>query len=128
MAKAKTLSSPRLLKKAQDTFNAYIRARDCNKSCISCGGTVQEAGHYVSQGHHSALQFNEVNVNGQCTRCNWHLHGNLILYRSGLVKRYGEQKVLLLEHVAKRPSKKWTRFELMAIIQYYQEETKKLSQ
>lgn len=126
MAKAKILSLPRLLKKAQDTFNAFIRARDCNKGCISCGGPVQEAGHYFSQGHHPALQFNEVNVNGQCTRCNWHLHGNLILYRSGLVKRYGEQKVLLLEHSAKRPGKKWTRFELMAIIQYCQEETYKL--
>lgn len=124
--KAQTLPLPKLLKKAQDTFNAFIRLRDCEKGCISCGGAVQEAGHYFSQGHHSALRFNEMNTNGQCTRCNHFLSGNLIHYRAGLVKRYSEQKVLLLEFNAKRPRKKWTRFELMAIIQYCQEETKKL--
>ena len=124
--KKKELSLPRLEKKAQDTFNAFIRLRDCNKSCISCPGPVEHAGHYFSQGHHPALRFNEVNTNGQCRRCNHFLSGNLIHYRSGLVKRYGEQKVLLLEFAARRPGKKWTRFELMAIIQYCQEETKKL--
>lgn len=124
--KKKELSLPRLEKKAQDTFNTFIRLRDANKGCISCGKPVEHAGHFFSEGHFPALQFNEVNVNGQCVRCNRHLHGNLIFYRSGLVKRYGEQKVLLLEHAARRPGKKWKRMELMAIIQYYQEETKKL--
>lgn len=116
----------KLLKKAQDTFNAYIRLRDCNKGCISCSGAVQEAGHFFSQGHHSALRFNEVNTNGQCTRCNHFLSGNLIHYRNGLIKRYGEPRVLHLESSARRKGKKWTRFELMAIIEYYQNETKKL--
>lgn len=124
--KKKELSLPRLLKKAQDTFNAFIRARDANKGCISCGKPVEHAGHFFSEGHFPALRFNEVNVNGQCCRCNRHLHGNLIFYRSGLVKRYGEQKVLMLEHAARRPGKKWKRMELIAIIQYYQKETKKL--
>jgi hypothetical protein len=124
--KRQPLSLPKHLKKAQAVFNAYIRLRDCNKGCISCGKPVEHAGHFFSEGHFPALQFNEVNVNGQCLRCNRHLHGNLIFYRSGLVKRYGEQKVLLLEFAAKRPGKKWKRVELLAIIQYYQEETKKL--
>lgn len=125
--KAQTLPLPKLLKKAQDTFNAFIRLRDCDKGCISCCGPVQEAGHYFSQGHHSALRFNEVNTNGQCTRCNHFLSGNLINYRSGLVKRYGEPKVLHLEASARRPGKKWTRFELMAIKDHYQKEALKLS-
>lgn len=126
MSKWQTLTLPKLKKKAQATFNAYIRARDNDKGCISCSGQVQNAGHYYSEGHHPALQFNEVNVNGQCVRCNRYLHGNLINYRIGLVKRYGEQKVLLLEWTAKKPAKRWKRIELIAIIQYYQEETKKL--
>jgi hypothetical protein len=42
------------------------------------------------------------------------------------VKRYGEQKVLLLEFSAKRPGKKWKRVELLAIIEHYQNESKKL--
>jgi hypothetical protein len=120
--KLQTLPLPKLLKKAQDTFNAFIRLRDCNKGCISCTGPVEHAGHYYSQGHHSALRFNEVNVNGQCCRCNRWLSGNLINYRIGLVKRYGEQKVLLLEFAAKRPHKRWTRIELIAIIDHYKKE------
>ena len=109
---------PKLLKKAQDVFNAWIRNRDKDKGCISCGGSVDHAGHYFSQGHHSALRFNEMNVNGQCLRCNNFLHGNLINYRKGLVKRYGEQKVLILESHGSKV-KKWSRVELKAIIQMY---------
>lgn len=112
---------PKLLAKCQTVFNAYIRARDKDKGCISCGGQVQEAGHYFSQGHHSALRFNEMNTAGQCTRCNCFLHGNLIHYRAGLVKRYGESKVLMLESTARNNVKKWSRFELEALIKLYKE-------
>jgi hypothetical protein len=127
MAKTKDLPLTKLLKKAQDTFNAYIRIRDNDKGCISCGAQVQEAGHYFSQGHYPALRFNEVNTNGQCTRCNCFLHGNLIHYRAGLVIRYGEPRVLHLESAARRSSKKWSRCELTALIEHYIKETKKIS-
>lgn len=123
----KQLTLPKLLKKCQDVFNAYIRARDKDKGCISCGGPVQEAGHYFSQGHHSALRFNEMNTNAQCTKCNCFLSGNLIHYRQGLVNRYGEEKVLLLESSARSPFKKWSRFELEALIEHYRNELKKLN-
>jgi hypothetical protein len=126
MPTTRTIPLPRLLKKAQEAFNAYIRARDKDKGCISCGAKVQEAGHYFSQGHHSALRYNEVNTNGQCCRCNKFLHGNLIHYRAGLIARHGETKVLLLESSARRSVKKWSRTELEAIIQLYKEEIKKL--
>lgn len=109
---------PLLLKKAQKIFNAWVRARDKDKRCVSCGAEVQQAGHYLSQGHHSKVRFNEVNTNGQCIRCNCFLHGNLIEYRKGLIKRYGEQKVLFLESTGKGV-KKWSRVELEAIIQTY---------
>lgn len=107
-----------LLKKAQIVFNKFIRERDKDFGCISCNSSVDHAGHYLSQGHHSALRFNEVNVNGQCLRCNNFLHGNLINYRKGLVKKYGEQKVLFLENTG-RVVKKWSKTELLAIIQLY---------
>lgn len=115
---AKTLTLPKLLKKTQDTFNRFIRERDKDKGCISCGGSVDHAGHYLSAGHHGHLRFNEMNVHGQCLRCNNFLHGNLINYRQGLVKRIGEDKVLLLESQAYN-TKKWTRFELELLIKEY---------
>lgn len=114
----KQMTIPKLTAKAQQVFNAWIRERDKDKGCISCGGEVQHAGHYLSAGHHGHLRFNENNVHGQCLRCNNFLHGNLINYRIGLVKRIGESKVQLLESMAHQ-TKKWTRFELEAIINEY---------
>lgn len=116
-------SLPQLLKIAQRHFNEFIRLRDADKGCISCSGPVEHAGHYLSVGHNAALRFNEVNVNGQCLRCNYHLHGNAIHYRNGLIKRYGEQKVLLLESNA-RQINKMERVEVIAIIQQYLKQKK----
>lgn len=122
---AKLTPLPKLLKKAQDKFNAHIRERDKDLGCISCGGEVQQAGHYFSQGQHSALRFalpHEIgyfNTNGQCIRCNMYLSGNLIKYRQGLVKRYGEEFVLRLEAEAEQKTKKWSRNELEIIIETY---------
>jgi len=121
MAASKVIPLPKLLKKAQIVFNRFIRLRDQSKGCISCGAEVTEAGHYYSQGHHSALRFSEINTNGQCPRCNRWLHGNLINYRNGLLSRYGKQNLDLLDSVGTRPkAKKWERHELEFIINHYQ--------
>jgi hypothetical protein len=122
----KKLPLPKMLALAQQDFNAYIRERDRDKGCISCNGPVQHAGHYFSQGHHSALRYNEMNVNGQCERCNTFLHGNLIHYRNGLIKRYGLEKVLMLESSSRRTVKKWSDAELQAIRELYKSELKKI--
>ena len=116
----KLVPIPKLTKKAQVIFNTFIRKRDKDLGCISCGRPVTEAGHYLNAGHFSALRFSEMNVNGQCTRCNCFLHGNLIEYRKGLIKKYGESNVKLLENsVAIRTVKKFSRFELENIIRIY---------
>lgn len=118
MPKQKTI--PQLLKQAQVVFNAFIRQRDKDKGCISCGGSVDHAGHYFSAGHYSAYRFNEMNTNGQCLRCNNFLSGNLINYRKGLISRYGESAVKQLEDMAElRKATKWDRFTLEQIIKTY---------
>jgi hypothetical protein len=109
---------PKLLAKAQTVFNAWVRERD--SACISCGGAVDHAGHYFSAGHYSALRFNEENVNGQCIRCNNYMHGNLIHYRKGLIKKISEKAVNELElSVENNRLKKWSRAELDEIILKY---------
>lgn len=119
----KQLPLPKLLKKCQDVFNAYIRARDRDKGCISCGGPkVEHASHYFNMGHYSALRYTEDNVHGSCVRCNTWLHGNLLEYRKGLIKRIGEEKVKMLEMSSDlHRVKKWHRIELEALIQYYKQ-------
>lgn len=110
---------PQLLKKCQIVFNKWIRERDKDLPCISCqNGRVEQAGHFLSQGHHSILRFNENNTNGQCVRCNHFLSGNLINYRKGLVKKIGEARVQSLEDYPKK-AHKWNRFELIEKLEDY---------
>lgn len=118
-SKSKLVPLPKLKKKAQDVFNKWIRNRDKEERCISCGGPVEQAGHYFSSGHFSALTFNEMNVNGQDIRCNMFLNGNLIYYRQGLVRKYGEDAVKELEKLAEVRIYKWSRTELEEIITKY---------
>jgi len=119
----KVTSLPKLLKKAQEVFNRWIRERDQEKGCISrgCNGRVENAGHYFSQGNHSGLRFNEANVHGCCVKCNLFLSGNLIRYRQGLIDRYGEDYVKRLEEKEAKMIGpfKWHRIELEEIIKKY---------
>jgi hypothetical protein len=110
---------PKLLKQAQIVFNKWIRERDKDLGCISCGGSVDHAGHYFAQGSNSALRFDEMNVNGQCVGCNTYKHGNLINYRKGLVKRYGKEETEQFEILAERGAYKWSRSEVEEIIKKY---------
>tara|TARA_R110000751_G_scaffold28858_1_gene74925 strand:- start:1350 stop:1925 length:576 start_codon:yes stop_codon:yes gene_type:complete len=94
------------VKEAQTAFNAYIRARDRNKPCISCGSpqgeTVQggkfDAGHYRSRGSAGHLRFNALNCWGQCVKCNRYLSGNVVEYRKGLIEKIGADRALQLEN------------------------------
>jgi hypothetical protein len=93
-------------KEAQQQFNAYIRARDYGKPCMSCGCYEQErftgghfdCGHYRSTGAAAHLRFHTLNTAGQCKRCNRELSGNVVAYRVGLVARIGAERVERLEH------------------------------
>ena len=86
-------------KEAQQAFNAYVRARDKGKSCISCPtilyddsvGGGYDAGHYRSVGSSPHLRFRLDNCFGQCKKCNRYLSGNVANMRIGIVWRYGQQ-------------------------------------
>lgn len=94
----KTLSEH--LREAQQVFNAYIRERDKDQPCISCGRHHEgqyHAGHYLSVGARPNLRFEENNVNKQCQPCNTHLSGNLVNYRIRLIEKIGASIVERLE-------------------------------
>ena len=111
---------PKLLKKAEKVVNTWIRKRDEGGKCISCDNPGTQAGHYFPVGGHSALRFDERNINLQCSGCNLYKHGNQAHYRIGLVEKIGEDQVIELELIAKTQRiKKWTREELNQIIQKY---------
>ena len=90
------------LKECQAIFNQYIRLRDADKPCVSCGRPATwdgqwHASHYRSVGSTPALRFEPLNVHKACSICNSHLSGNIMGYRPELVRRIGEEAVLELE-------------------------------
>ena len=114
-------------------FNRFIRQRDKDKPCISCGmplkenkfgGTV-DAGHFRSIGSAKHLQFEERNVNSQCKQCNRDLQGNHSEYRKGMIVRYGMGEVEWLE--ADQRDRKYTIDDLKSLITLYQNKYKELN-
>lgn len=119
-------------KKLDTVFSKYIRLRDMMPGkvfrCISCGQIkpIEQAdcGHYINR-QHMATRFSEMNCNAQCRSCNRFDEGNMQGYRRGLVQKYGEQRVLLLES-QKYEIRKYTDFEYEVLIKHYQAEVKKM--
>lgn len=124
----KDKSIPQLKKIAERHFNKFIRERDEDKPCISCGKyTTLQAGHFYSGGNYSGLKFTEDNVNGQCKKCNYFLSGNLTEYEKNLRRRIGNERVDALHIKAgayKRTGYKWCRFALTDIIKTYKQKNK----
>lgn len=90
----------------QQVFNKYIRERDKGKGCISCGAKLNgkyDAGHYYSVGSYPNLRFHESNCFGQCVYCNQHLHGNLLEYQIGILKRIGKHGLEELQELRNEP-------------------------
>lgn len=89
------------IREAQQAVNAWVRERDKDLPCISCGRHHQgqyHAGHYLSTGARPGLRFDaDRNIHKQCQPCNVHLSGNLINYRLGLIAKIGLQAVEELE-------------------------------
>lgn len=124
---------PELIKEAQHAFNAYIRERDREQPCISCGAPPpdlsrlhagRDAGHYRSVGSASHLRFHEDNVHAQCVHCNQWGAGRAVDYRIGLVARLDLERVEALEH--NNTPHKWTCEELIGIRDTYKAKLKEL--
>jgi len=115
------------LKDTQIAFNAWIRERDADLPCISCGrhhDGQYHSGHYRTVGANPELRFEPLNAWKQCAPCNNHLSGNLINYRISLLQRIGEEKVLWLE--GPHEPKKYTVDELKAMTAEYRAKTREL--
>lgn len=88
------------LKEAQKHFNKFIRLRDKDQPCISCGRehTGQyHAGHFKTTAACPELRYEETNCHKQCAPCNNHMSGNIVNYRPRLIEKIGVEKVEWLE-------------------------------
>lgn len=95
------------MREAQTVFNQWVRLRDADLPCISCGRHHQgkyDAGHYRTTAACPELRFEPLNVWKQCVPCNQHKSGDILNYRLQLVRRIGQEKVDWIEgpHEPKR--------------------------
>lgn len=132
LKKSKTTKKPDLKAKLDREFSLFIRLRDVMPNgyfrCISCGKIKPfeqaDCGHYINRKNMST-RFDEMNCNAQCRHCNRYMEGNIQGYREGLIAKYGENRVLILE--AKRyTTRKIAPFEYEQLIKYYKALSNKL--
>jgi hypothetical protein len=115
------------LQEAQSEFNKYIRLRDADKPCISCGCTTAiqwHAGHYRTTKAAGQHRFNEDNCNKQCSQDNLYHSGRISDYRIGLIERVGMLRVEKLEN--DNATRKWTIEDCVRIKAEYREKIKQL--
>lgn len=127
------------LSDTQDAFNAYVRERDFELPCVSCGdpnppqrlGGQWDAGHFLSRGAHPELRFNEDNCHKQCKTCNGgggrFRHKDKTVsarFELELLQRIGPERLAVLK--GPHEPAKWTIEELNALKKHYRAETRKL--
>lgn len=108
---------------AKTEFQRYIRKRDAELPCISCGTEqtdLWDGGHFKKAELYSGVIFDEMNCHKQCRKCNRFLGGNELNFREGLIARYGEAYVLEIEQrAAKLRVYKYTKDQLKEIREKY---------
>jgi hypothetical protein len=94
--KAGLLNHKDYIQLLQKVVNTYVRMRDKEKGCVSCGVTLIgkkfDAGHFLPTTY-QFLRFNEDNIHGQCVHCNQHRHGSQYEYAIGLEQRIGVDRM-----------------------------------
>lgn len=124
---------------AQRAFNAWIRLRDAELGCVSCGetnppmllGGQWDAGHFLSRGAYPELAFEPLNVWRQCKSCNAgsgkFAHKARTVnqkYEEELLRRIGPEKLAWLK--GPHEAKKYTREDYEAIEATYKAKRKEL--
>ena len=131
--KKKVNVKQKLRDKLDEVFSKYIRLKHSDNNgycrCISCGKIVFwkqiQNGHYMSR-RYLSTRFAEDNCRPQCVACNMFNQGNIQMYRRGLVKEIGEQRVDLIEARARQETGKYSEFEYNELIKHYSKEVTRL--
>ena len=130
----KTKSLPKLKKKALDLFSELVKLRAASEGklyCYTCDAPLKlgtsncQLGHFLSRGAYPGLTFHPDNSRLQCYRCNCHLRGAIIEFRTRLNCEIGRAKVEKLE-AQRFDSVKWSRSDFEQMISDYSAEIKLL--
>ncbi len=123
--KKNTSTKSSAVERLDRVFSKYIRLRDAMAGgafrCISCGRMLPiakaDCGHFFSR-RHMSTRFDEDNCHAECARCNRFDAEHLFGYQLNLIRKIGKQRFDLLA-VKANTTKKWSDFELEALIKHY---------
>ncbi len=119
--------------KAQKAFNAWVRARDAEMPCISCGrydlsdpltGGAWDAGHYRTVAACPQLRFEPDNCHKQCKRCNQYF-AQSVEHKAGVMARIGLDRFEWIE--GPHPLPHWTRDDYREIAERFRSLTREIS-
>lgn len=110
--------------KLDKLFADFIRRRDRNQPCISCGKYTddKEAGHFYPRAN-LVLRWDEKNCAGQCVECNRFKNGNRSAFGRGLALKYGEDAIDILDKKSQERIKLKS-YEILEKIELYQNKLK----
>ena len=133
------------LKRLRRNFNKFIQMRDIwitqedeiIAECVACGrawilnNTYDwkdfHASHYWLEDKYASVRFDEYNVNGCCSVCNKHLHGNLAMYEQNLMEKIGNQEFQKL-NFRRNLIKKYDVLDLEALNKSYLKSIRRLTE
>ena len=130
----KPVSLPKLKKKALDLFSELVKLKAASEGklyCYTCDSPLKlntsncQLGHFLSRGAYPGLTFHPDNSRLQCYRCNCHLHGATIEFRTRLICEIGKDEVERLE-AQRFDSVKWSRSDFEEMIDKYSADIKLL--
>ena len=113
-----------LMREADRVFSEYVRLLYSNGQgvvrCYTCDTPHDwrhlDCGHFIKR-QYTLLRFNILNTAPQCKECNYVKQGNDAEFERRLTAECGAERVLWLRANQKR--KKWSRWELRALIDDY---------
>ena len=108
-----------LKRKLWALFAAAVKARD-GAVCFTCGrfpleGRNWQAGHFIRQDGHAAVEFDPHNVHSQCGHCNLYQRGNVSEHALHIIDLYGADEFRRLVN-RQRMHHTWHEWELRDLI------------
>lgn len=118
----KQFSRKAVIKRLDDIFSLYVRARDKN-ICFVCGKrppeVVMQCGHLITRGSHST-RWDDANAHAQCRGCNFSHEHRPEHYTTAYINKWGLAAYENLVFKSKQPSKLKTADLELLIIHYKQ--------
>lgn len=128
MKKVKKPTVSKVKKQAWSAFSLYIRTRDLEEGCFTCGRKIPlkkaQAGHWIP-GRHPSVLFDPRNCHLQDFYCNIQLKGNPVVYYDKMLATYGKEVCEELKTLDKQIHQ-FKVFELIAIKEEYEAKLKDL--